>query len=309
LASPQLNEILSTGTHKHHNQSEFDEIGKIFPVGDSLAVVQENFSLAQRRHQGGPLQPGVEQMSNVKVFQKMKSDDTQYRIGAHEASPNVQTAHGTAIAAVKQSASPAGRKHTSSNMKRQKSIKLNLNDAAAIAKGNIGLRKSSEIIQDTFRGGESQERIIQQPSATHVQGLPAAVPQDPNASAVTGNQVDSASPMVNRIVGSAGEPSGSIATAERARQEHLLVSQFSGDMNAVQSAYQQPPLLLGPEGGDGLSVPSSLPMSGPPGTMAKQMSGGQGPHGAVHQDPMQAHALQAQLDQVPRGISEADGGV
>ena len=142
-----------------------------------------------------------------------------------------------------------------------------------------------------------------------MQGLPTAVPQDPNASAVTGNQVDSASPMVNRIVGSAGEPSGSIATAERARQEHLLVSQFSGDMNAVQSAYQQPPLLLGPEGGDGLSVPSSLPMSGPPGTIAKQMSGGQGPHGAVHQDPMQAHALQAQLDQVPRGISEADGGV
>lgn len=53
-------------------------------------------------------------------------------------------------------------------MKRQKSIKLNLNDAAAIVKGNIGLRKSSEIIQDTFRGGESQERIVQQPSATHV---------------------------------------------------------------------------------------------------------------------------------------------
>ena len=105
------------------------------------------------------MQPGADQISNVKVFQKMKSDDTHYRIGAHDASPAMQAAHGAAIGGVKQSASPGSRKHTSSNMKRQKSIKLNLNDAAAIVKGNIGLRKSSEIIQDTFRG-ESQERIV-----------------------------------------------------------------------------------------------------------------------------------------------------
>lgn len=52
LASPQLNEILSSGTHKHHNQSDFDDMGKIFPGGESLAVAQENFNLPQRRHQG-----------------------------------------------------------------------------------------------------------------------------------------------------------------------------------------------------------------------------------------------------------------
>lgn len=75
MASPQLNEILSSGTHKHHNQSDFDDMGKIFPAGESLAVAQENFSLPQRRHQG-QLQPSADQMSNVKVFQKMKSDDT-----------------------------------------------------------------------------------------------------------------------------------------------------------------------------------------------------------------------------------------
>ena len=124
---------------------------------------------------------------------------------------------------------------------------------------------------------------------THVQSLPATVAQDPNASSVTGNQANSASPMVNRMAGSA-EPAASMA-AERTRQAHLLVSQFSGDMNAVQSAYQQPPLLLGPEGGDGLSGPSSLPMSGAPGTLGKQMSGGKGPHGAGLLDPMQAHGL------------------
>jgi hypothetical protein len=38
LASPQLNEILSSGTHKHHNQSDFDEIGKIFPTGENMAA-------------------------------------------------------------------------------------------------------------------------------------------------------------------------------------------------------------------------------------------------------------------------------
>lgn len=57
--------------------------------------------MAQRRHQGGQVQPGADQISNVKVFQKMKSDDTQYRIGAHEASPAMQAAHGSAIAGVK----------------------------------------------------------------------------------------------------------------------------------------------------------------------------------------------------------------
>ena len=68
-----------------------------------------------------------------------------------------------------------------------------------------------------------------------------------------------------------------MVTGERARQEHLIVSQFSGDMNAVQSAYQQPPLLLGTEATDGLSMPSSLPMSVPTGLQAKQM------HGATQQ--------------------------
>lgn len=111
------------------------------------------------------------------------------------------------------------------------------------------------------------------------------------------------------MMGSAAEPAASMATAERTRQEHLLVSQFSGDMNAVQSAYQQPPLLLGPEGGDALSVPSSLPMSGAPGTLGKQMSGGKGAHGAILQDPMQAHGLQGQVDKGARPISEGEGGV
>lgn len=75
LASPQLNEILSSGTHKHHTQSEFDDIGKAYPPGENLTLAQENFSLPQGRHPG-PIQPSGDQMSNIKVYQKMKSDDT-----------------------------------------------------------------------------------------------------------------------------------------------------------------------------------------------------------------------------------------
>ena len=147
----------------------------------------------------------------------MKSEDPQHRMAGAEGGPSAAAAHGASISASKQAGQPANRKHSSSNMKRQKSIKLNLNDAAAIAKGNIGLRKSSEIIQDTFRAGESQERIIQQTAAAHVQSLPAAVMQDPSIPGAAGNEVEATASIVNRGGGSAGDATASMGTADRNR--------------------------------------------------------------------------------------------
>lgn len=90
-----------------------------------------------------------------------------------------------------------------------------------------------------------------------------------------------------------------MATGERARQEHLIVSQFSGDMNAVQSAYQQPPLLLGTDAADGLSIPSSLPMSVPTGLQPKQIHGGtQQLIDDQIQNQLQSHNIQGQMGKV-----------
>lgn len=93
LASPALNEILSSGTHKHHNQSEFDDMGKMYPGGEGLLPGQEHFGMAQGRLQG-PQQQAMDQMSNIKVFQKMKSDETQYRMAGPDAGANGVGAHG-----------------------------------------------------------------------------------------------------------------------------------------------------------------------------------------------------------------------
>ena len=238
MPSPQqLNEILSSGTHKHHNQSDFDDMGKIFPGGENMGLVQDNFGMPPGRHQG-QLPATVDQMSNIKVFQKMKSDETQYRMPGAEGGPGVGTAQGGTVAASKQSSQSPHRRQSSSHMKRQKSIKLNLTDAAANAKSNIGMRKSSEIIQDTFRGGESQERIIQQAATGQVQGLPPHVAADQRAAGGLGTASDGASGSVKRGAGSPGEASVSMGTAERNRQEqHLLGAQFGGELNAIQAAY------------------------------------------------------------------------
>jgi hypothetical protein len=98
-------------------------------------------------------------------------------------------------------------------MKRQKSIKLNLNDAAN-TKGNIGMRKSSEIIQDTFRGGESQERITQQVAAGHVQSLPPTAAQDPAAADAAPEDLGQVDAIVNRVP-AAPDGAGSVATVDR----------------------------------------------------------------------------------------------
>lgn len=47
---------------------------------------------------------------------------------------------------------------TDPSMKKQKSIKLNLNKAASIPKTNVAMmRKSSDLNKDTFRGQESYD--------------------------------------------------------------------------------------------------------------------------------------------------------
>lgn len=117
LASPALNEILSSGTHKHHNQSEFDDMGKMYPGGENMIPGQENFGLPQGRHPGQH-QPAVDQMGNIKVFQKMKSDETQYRMGGPDAATHTAGAHGPAMSASKQPGQPASRGRSSSHMKR-----------------------------------------------------------------------------------------------------------------------------------------------------------------------------------------------
>jgi len=57
-------------------------------------------------------------MSNIKVFQKMKSDETQYRMPGAEGGPSVGTAQGGTVAASKQSSQSPHRRQSSSHMKR-----------------------------------------------------------------------------------------------------------------------------------------------------------------------------------------------
>lgn len=78
-------------------------------------------------------------------------------------------------------------------------------------------------------------------------------------------------------------------------------------MTAIQTAYQQPPLLMGSEGAEVLSVPSGLPIVGGATTIGKQGSRGQAGHAALQQDSLQTHTLQGSTDKPSRHAVEGDG--
>ena len=119
--------MLSSGTYRHL-QNEFEET-------HDLAI---NNGEAQRSGQNviPDIQVGLsgaqssEGKSNIQVFQKMRKDMSE--------TPD--------------------QSNTDQSMKKQKSIKLNLNKAASIPKSNLPImRKSSDLNKDTFRGQESYD--------------------------------------------------------------------------------------------------------------------------------------------------------
>ena len=76
--------------------------------------------------------------------------------------------------------------------------------------------------------------------------------------------MDGAAGDNKRAGGSTGEPTASIGTADRNRQDHILGSHFDPELSNIQTPYQQPPMLMGaPQVIEPYSVPTGiLPMLG-----------------------------------------------
>ena len=116
--------MLSSGTYRHM-QNEFEEIHDV-NNGEPQRSGQNIIPDIQVGLSGGQFSEGK---SNIEVFQKMRKDMSE--------TPD--------------------QSNGDQSMKRQKSIKLNLNKAGIQNKNVAMMRKSSDLNKDTFRGQESYD--------------------------------------------------------------------------------------------------------------------------------------------------------